>query len=536
MNIPVNLLTWSMAILPVIVLIILLIAINMKASKASIIGVLITILTGYFIYKGDLKLIGLEVLKGAWSSITILLIILTAILLYQVGIAANAFHVIKNKISEIIPNELLAIYALGWVFVSFLQGITGFGVPVAVGAPLLIGLGVKPIFAIVISLLGQSWGNTFGTLAAAWDSLVISTGLEVASKAYLTTAFWAAFMLFVWIFIMGLAISWYYGKMEGIKKGMPAVIILSLIMGGGELLFTQFNTTLSAFIPSALALVGVIGLAKTRFYNTQWRVSDSPMMDCSKRLSDEEVESDMNLFHAFMPYIVLSVLTLLVLMIKPLNDLLSKVKLGFAFPETKTGYGFINPAYDLYSPLAPFTHAGFFLLISSLVGLFYYMAHGWIKREQIKDIFNRSFKMALPSATSVVALIIMSRIMGGTGQTSVMAMGIASVLGVKYLALSPFVGLLGTFITGSNMSSNILFGQFQLTTAELLKSNTTHLLAAQTAGASIGSCISPSKIILGTSTANLIGQEGSVMKKILTIALPVTLMFGLAVLLSHLIL
>lgn len=536
MNIPVNLLTWSMAILPVIVLIILLIAINMKASKASVIGVLITVITGYFIYKGDLKLIGLEIVKGAWSSITILLIILTAILLYQVGIAANAFSVIKNKISDIIPNELLAIYALGWVFVSFLQGITGFGVPVAVGAPLLIGLGVKPLFAIVISLLGQSWGNTFGTLAAAWDSLVITTGLEVGSQAYLTTAFWAALMLFVWILIMGLAISWYYGKAEGIKKGLPAVLILSLVMGGGELLFTQFNTTLAAFIPSALALVTVIALAKTKFYNSPWKMLDSPMMDRSANIASSESDSDMNLFHAFMPYIILSILTLVVLMVKPLNNLLSSVKIGFAFPETTTGYGFINPAYESYSPLVPFTHASFFLLISSLVGLFYYMPKGWIKKKQIKDIFTSSFKMALPSATSVLALIIMSRIMGGTGQTQVMAMGIASVLGVKYLALSPFVGLLGTFITGSNMSSNILFGEFQLTTAELLSSDATHLLAAQTAGASLGSCISPSKIILGTSTANLVGQEGNVMKKILVLALPVTLLFGLAVLLGKLIL
>ena len=76
----------------------------------------------------------------------ILFIIWTAILLYQAGQEANAFLVIKNELSKLIPNELLLILALGWIFVSFLQGITGFGVPVAVGAPLLIGRYMQLLF------------------------------------------------------------------------------------------------------------------------------------------------------------------------------------------------------------------------------------------------------------------------------------------------------------------------------------------------------------------------------------------------------
>ena len=116
------------------------------------------------------------------------------------------------------PNELLLVLALGWILESFLQGITGFGVPVAVGAPLLIGIGMNPMWAVILPLLGQSWGNTFGTLAAAWDSLASSAGLSAGSAEYFATAFWASLFLFAWDVITGLIMCWFYGKGKGVKK------------------------------------------------------------------------------------------------------------------------------------------------------------------------------------------------------------------------------------------------------------------------------------------------------------------------------
>ena len=120
----------------------------------------------------------------------------------------------------------------------------------------------------------------------------------------------------------------------------------------------------------------------------------------------------------------------------------------------------------------------------------------------------------------------MSGFMSGTGQTMILARGIAAVLGRGYIFVAPFIGLLGTFITGSNMSANILFGNFQLTTAQLLAVSPAPVLAAQTAGASIGSVISPSKILLGTTMVHLEGQEGDIMRKLLLCTLPAAVLLG----------
>lgn len=186
----------------------------------------------------------------------------------------------------------------------------------------------------------------------------------------------------------------------------------------------------------------------------------------------------------------------------------------------------MNAASDCFSPFQPFTHASMFLFISSIIGLVYYKSKGWIKEGGVKRIFVKSVTMTMPSGIAVIGLVIMSKIMSGTGQTVVLANGIANVLGKVYVVFAPFVGLLGTFMTGSNMSSNILFGDFQMQTSALLDVNAAAVLGAQSAGGAIGSAVSPSKIILGTTTANILGSEGAVMKKIIGITVPATIVIG----------
>ena len=555
MNIPINPFMWAMAALPIVVLILLMLKFQWGATKAAPVGLLITVFTGIVFYKADVMLLLYESGKGVWNALVIVLIVWTAILLYQVGCEAGAFSAIRDGMKRLLPNELLQILAMCWVFESFLQGITGFGVPVAVGAPLLIGIGVAPVWSVILSLLGQAWGNTFGTLAAAWDALAMSAGLAPGSADYLSAALWTAVFLYLWDVLTGFVMCWFYGRGEAVRKGLPAVLILSAVQGGGELLLTQINTTISCFIPSCLALVVLLLLGRMKCYRESWAVADSPIMEraagadrvsgaaganpacASGQAGQAQADQSqagqgragsMNLLQAFIPYFSLSALTLVVLLVKPINRFLGQFAFGFSFPETVTGYGVVNPAAECFSPLAPFTHASMFLLVSALIGLVYYGGKGWLGANQVKSAFAKSFSMTAPSAAAVICLVVMSKLMDGTGQTIVLAQGITQVLGNTYMLLTPFVGLLGTFMTGSNMSSNILFGGFQMTTAKLLGVSAPALLGAQSAGGAIGSAISPSKIILGTTTAGILGSEGKVMRKILVLTLPVVIAIGVA--------
>ncbi len=528
MSLEINLFMWSMAILPVIVLLLLMVKYQWGAAEAAPVGLFTSLVIAILFYRANWDLIASQSAKGIWNALTILIVIWPAILIYEVTNEARAFEAFKRGMQKFTPNELLQILAIGWVFVSFLQGITGFGVPIAVGAPLLVGIGVMPLWAVIIPLLAHAWAGTFGTLAVAWEALLFQTGFTGTEMAN-SIALWATGFIWIINLIAGLAICWYYGKKEGIKKGLPAVLIISTIHGGGQMLLSQINQTLAAFVMTCIALGAVFLLGKSKRYRQRWRIENSPMMDRSKVKSSisEEGESNVTIHEAFLPYYVLTIITLFVLLVAPINRLLASWQLGLPFPATATGYGVVNPAIDLYSPLSPLTHAGTFLLIAGLVGYLYFYRTGKISKGGGKRIFMRIVEKTAPSTIAIVALIIMSRIMSGTGQTTVLATGTANVLGRAYVLLAPSVGLVGSFMTSSNMSSNILFGEFQQTTAEILKLNQAAILGAQTAGAAVGNAIAPGSIILGTTTAGILGQEGSVLRKTLPIALSISVLCGI---------
>jgi lactate permease len=137
---------------------------------------------------------------------------------------------------------------------------------------------------------------------------------------------------------------------------------------------------------------------------------------------------------------------------------------------------------------------------------------------------------AIPSTIAVVALIAMSNVMAGSGSVSVLAQGVAAATSQGYGFLAPMVGGLGSFMTTSNLASNLLFGTFQQTTAEVTGLYGPAILGAQTAGAAAGNMIAPGNVLLGTTTAGILGREGEVLKITIPLFALVALIIGACVL------
>lgn len=490
MEINVNFLNWVLAFVPIVLLLFLMVKVQLPAYKAAPFSLALAIGVGLIVYKAAPLLILKEMVNGVGNSISIILIIFTAILIYEVTYEAKAFGSLRIMLRKIAPNELVRILGLGMVFVSFIQGVTGFGVPVAVTAPLLIEMGLSPVWAVVLPLVGHSWAGTFGTLAAAWLALVSQSGVD---GALLNEAgFYAG--IFLWIINVwgGMTICWFYGKSKGIKKGFVAVLIISLIQGGGELVLTQINGSIASFLPGCIALIAFLFINKLPMYRDVWCIDDSSIMD-RKRQSMEDSFINMKPFEMFFPYIVMTVVTLVILL----------------------------------SPFIPFSHPSIFLFISAISGYLFYAGRGYINKGRWMFISKRAVRKTLPPSIAVVSLVMLSKVMDGTGQIDVLAKGAAMLLGANYAFIAPTVGLLGSFITSSNLSSNILFSRFQLTTAELLSLSPGVLLGAQTGGASLGTAFTPSNIVLGATTANITGEEGKILNKTLPFIIGITIFFGL---------
>lgn len=530
MDIPMNLFFWLMCTVPIVLLIIFMIVLQWGALKAAPVTLVITIILGILVFKGSFTVIIVELLRASWSSVSIILVILSAILLYEVSNEVNAFGTLNQLFKTVAPNELIRILLIGVVFASFLQGVTGFGVPVLVTAPLLIQIGMKPMWAVIVPLVGHSWAGTFGTLALAWDALLEQITID-SSNLFIKAAFFGGVFLFILTLGANLFISYQYGKGRAVKKGSIAILLVTILQGGGQLFMARINPELASFLPSAVTLVALILLSKSRLYNEEWAIQDSPIMrekSIESMEEEEEIELSMTVFQALIPYILMTVITLAVLLITPLYNILNQLSYGPDFPETMTGYGVVNSAVKNYSPIMPFTHAGMFLFLAAVISYSYYKQRGLVKTvKPVRNILDRTVKRAVSPSLAVLCLLAISRVMAGTGQTIVLAEGITNALGPYYTFVAPFIGLLGSFITGSNMSSNILFGQFQYLTADFIGLNVPAIVGAQTAGGAIGMAIAPGNIVLGTSATGTLGLEGRVMTKIIPFTLIIATSIGL---------
>ncbi|MEX1267867.1 MAG: L-lactate permease, partial [Balneolaceae bacterium] len=206
-QLPIDLIHWSLALLPLIVLLILLIGAQWKAPEAGPIGMFIAAGIAVFVYQTPAETLAIAGGKGVWDAIFILYVVWPALLLYRITQRAGGFDALRKGIERFSSNQLFLVLGFGWVFASFLQGIAGFGAPIAVVAPLLIALGVRPLYAVVIPLIGHAWANMFGTLAVGW--LATLQVIELENET--VTAFQTAILLWIPNLVSGVAIAWLFG-------------------------------------------------------------------------------------------------------------------------------------------------------------------------------------------------------------------------------------------------------------------------------------------------------------------------------------
>jgi lactate permease len=516
-ELPIDIWYWLLAVSPLILLLVLLVWARWSAPEAGPIGLLLAVALAMIAFEAPLETVAVAAGKGVWDAIFILLVVWPALLLYQVTKEARGFESIRLGIQEHSRNRLYLVLAFGWVFASFLQGIAGFGAPIAIVAPLLVGLGVRPVMAVVIPLVGHAWANLFGTLAVAWLATVRVVEIENVDLTMLL----AAFQLWIPNLFAGLMICWLFARWHGVKEGLPLVLVISLIHGGGQAALTQVNPSLSNFIPTAVALGVVVLFTRWEKYKERI-VEESPVLTDEAEQEEEGAEEPpMGLHRALFPYYMLTALSVLALGIPPVTQWLEGLEVGFSFPEVTTGYGITNEAEAPYSPIALLTHPGIFLFAAALIGYAWFRAKSEYEGRVIGRIAAGTVSSSIPASVAIVAFLALSTVMDHAGLTQVLAQGVADVSPpAVYAAAAVFIGILGSFMTSSNAASNILFAPLQSQTAETLAGlSQAEVLASQTTGGAIGNAIAPANVVLGTGTAGATGQEGAVLRYTLVFAL-----------------
>jgi len=540
-QLPTDLLHWLLALSPLVVLLFLLVKRQWTAPEAAPIGLFLAGAVAVLAFQTPWDTLAVAGAKGVWDAIFILYVIWPALLLYRVADRAGAFVALREGIERFSDNEVFLVLAFSWVFASFLQGITGFGAPIAIVAPLLIAIGVRPVYAVVLPLIGHAWANLFGTLAVAWLATLTVVDLENVAA----TAMQTAVLLWIPNLMAGLGIAWLYGRKEALLHALPLVLVLSAIHGGGQLLLSLWNPVLAAFLASTVALIALYPLSLwSRYSEPAEGMGERPAMAEPKEeaqrereeFEEQEPEPVMGLPMALMPYVVLTALTVGALVVSPVEAALERFEVGLPFPAVETGLGLSEGSEDPYSPFAPLTHPGTFLLAAALIAGAVYRWKDYYRRwserdEETEEILPGVIGDAVPASLAVVLFLAMSTVMDHSGQTVVLAQGIADVAPPLVFAFAANgIGLLGSFMTSSNTASNILFSPLQQSVAAAEGLSEASIMAAQHAGGAIGNSISPANVVLGTGTAGIVGKEGEVLKKTLPWALAAAVMTGVGTL------
>jgi lactate permease len=535
-QLPITIWLWLLAVLPFATLLVLLVWARWKASEAGPVGMFVAWAVAILAFQTPLQTVAVASGKGVWDAIFILYVIWPALLLYQVVDRAGGFDSLRVGIRRFSSNQLFLVLAFGWVFASFLQGISGFGTPIAVVAPLLLAIGVKPIYAVIIPLIGHAWANFFGTLAVSW----LATERVIDMQVPTAIAWQSSVLLWIPNALAGLGIAWLFGRWPALRSAWPMVLIITLIHGGGQLVLSIWNPVLANFIPVTVAVAVLYPLARwQRYSESDPDIESRPIMSGEGRQDEEDEEEKpvMGLAMAFFPYIILTVVAVTTLIIPPLEERLERVEIGLPFPEVSTGYEVTQEAEDPYSPITPLTHPGIFLLIATAATFVVYRSKGFYDREESAEpeggIWSSAASSALPPSVAVVAFLVTSQIFSHSGQTHQLALGISAVAPpLLFAGLANLIGVLGAFMTSSSTASNVLFAPLQSTIAEAeagLSQST--IIAAQSVGGAIGNAIAPANAVLGTGTVGISGQEGPVLKRTLVWSLIVAVLVGIATIL-----
>jgi lactate permease len=500
-------LKWLIAGVPIIAVLILMVGMNWGGGRAGAAGWVLALLISVVFFGSHASAIAYSQMKAVLLSLNVLYIIWAALLLYHIVEEAGAIRSISLGIQRFSGDKSIQLLILGWVFSSFLQGVAGYGVPVAVVAPLLMSLGFTAVVAVAVPAIGHCWSVTFGSMGASFQALMAVTGY-----GFEILAPWCAILLGIAAYLCGISIIHLYGGVRMIRHGLVALLIIGLSMT-----LTQYGLaingmwTVGGFGASLVGLAVSVLVARLPIYRKESAVPGS---------------NEMPLRWAVSAYVILICIVSLDALVPPVKKALSIVSLNLSFPLITTSNGWTVKA-GLGQGISVLGHGGALLVYASLLSYCLYFQRGCYKPGAPARLLKNCVKSGVPTSLGIVTMVGMALLMDHAGMIFLIADGISRAFGEVYPFFASWVGLLGAFMTGSNTNSNVLFGGLQKQVAELAGISAVVILAAQTTGGALGSMIAPAKIIVGCSTVGLSGQEGPVLKVTLKYGLVVTTLIGI---------
>ena len=516
----ITIVNWLLAASPVVFLVAAIVWLSWSVPRVGAGACVLALALALLVFGAELGHAAIAAAKGISLSLFVLTIVWTSVYLYNVLDRLKAIDAIGRSMAALAGDGLAQALIIGWGFSSFIQGITGFGVPVAVAAPLLIMLGFSPARAAAMALVGHGWAVTFGSMASSYYTIQLVTGIEgVVIAPHMALLFAPV------IVASGALVAHIQGGLPAVGRSLPLVVVAGSMMAGAMYVLALLGAPqIASTVPGILGMVAMALLARTPLLLP---APQAPAASATEGEANAEPPSKpMPLVLALLPYLLLVTLSV-ISQIGPVMEAVSGLRLAADYPGFTTGQGFVvEPAND-YAPISLLNHPAPLIVMSTLASVLAYAATGWWRSGVARESVRLTYRQSRSSTLSVTTMVVMAVVMADTGMTVLLAEGIASVSGPLFPLVSPFIGLLGSFMSGSNTNSNVMFGLLQMETARALGIGAVTISSIQSIGASVGSSMAPAKVLVAAAAVGLGGQERSIFRGVIPYIIALVLLAGL---------
>ena len=503
------------SILPVLGPLVFLVLFKMSAKKGMTISMILMMILAIVVWQVSFSVIFASVFIGIHKSLTIILILLGALTLVNTLKNTKAIKRINQGFETISKDKRILAVIIAFLFGALIEGASGFGTPAAITGPLLVGMGFNPLTAVIVALVADSTPVSFGAVGTPLAVGLGDLGLnlnEIAVNITFIDLFSGVFIPTI-VVIMFVLLNKEYknNKMKRIIEIIPWTIFVGLVyvvIAYLTALFIGFE-----FVSIITPIFTLIIITISTRYG---------FLVPNKEKTQEIEKPEMSLFKAWSPYLVVVLLLLLTRVIDPLKNFL--LSIDFLSLNNVFNTSLSSQFAILYSP-------GAILLVASVFASLYQKSG----LKDVKDAILDTRKVILGALLALIPTLIMVTIYTNSqynglnleSMPTYFANNLGSIFGDMWPIMSPFLGMVGSFVSGSSTVSNLTFGKVQYSIANSVNINMNVVMAEQVIGSAVGNMICVHNVVAAASVVGLENQEGIIIKKTIVPALIYTLLVAI---------
>lgn len=507
------------AAIPVIVLLGLLAFFHVRAHLAALIGLLVSMLIAIAVYGMPIKLAIAAAGNGAaYGLFPIGWIVLCAIFIYNITVETGKFEILRATIAHLASDDRIQALIIAFSFGAFIEGAAGFGTPVAISAAMLIGLGFRPLLASGIALIGNTAPVAFGALGTPIIALAKVTGIPLEQLSAMVGRQLPFFSIIVPF--------WLIWAMSGWRKMLqvwPACLTCGVSFAAVQFIVSNYHgpwvVDIAASLASILALIILL-----KFWQPREIFRQNQGEEIVERPSMREAAS------AWMPWIILSVIVFTWGLPQVKNWMNSFSLIEIHVPYLDKQVMRMPPvvaqakAEEAVFSLNWLSATGTGLLISGIIsGLFL-----GLSPLRLFQIFRHTLWRVRYSMLTIAAMLALGFTTRFGGLDATMGLAFAST-GILFPFFSALLGWLGVALTGSDTSSNVLFGNLQQITAQQIGISPVLAAASNSSGGVMGKMIDAQSIVVAGVATGQEGNEGEILRYVFFHSLALAMLVGIMI-------